>query len=126
MANRPISNELREAFDVAILLLNDLEKGGEEDRVSYEGWDRSICDICTLVKPYNDRMPDETYKRLEEVASNILGELWNFLSNEKGPERPKVPERPKDHSYRSGAEHLEALYEARKRLNEVKQQNRAK
>ena len=123
-AGEPVSNELRDALNDAICKVDDLEKGGPEEPISYtrEGFTRgySISEICGLVKLYNDRMPDQSYDALKKVADDIRGETWNPGGIEK------VPATPKDHSYKSGADFLETLYNARKAINESRQRNRTK
>ena len=120
----PMSSELRDAFNDAICKVDDLVALGPEEPISYtrEGFTRgySIGEICVLVKLYDDRMPDETYEALKKIAGDIRGEAWN------PGDRESVPAKPKDHSYKSGADFLEALYNARKAINDGRQRNRTK
>jgi hypothetical protein len=90
----PISRDLREAFEEAIVKYEGWRRGEPEPDVSFKTQEHSIRRICLLVSEFEDPMPDD---------------LWHLLASRTGGE-----DLPNDRSYRCAAQFLARLITERK------------
>ena len=84
----PIS--LVDAFRDAVQAIDDLHRGGPEAVLRYRGAPVSIRYVIEVASIFHERMPDELYERLCEVAG-------------QGQE-------PRDHTFAAGAQCLRVAY----------------
>ena len=84
----PIS--LVDAYRDAVQAVDDLHRGGPEAVLQYRGAPVSIRYVIEVASIFHERMPDELYERLCEVAG--------------------FGEEPSDHTFAAGAQCLRAAY----------------
>jgi hypothetical protein len=85
-----IPRNLVDAFRDAVQAVEDLHRGGPEAVLQYRGEPVSIRYVIEVASIFHERMPDELYERLYEVAG-------------EGQE-------PGDHTFAAGAQCLRAAY----------------
>jgi hypothetical protein len=104
MLGDPISNDLREAFEHAVVNFRAWDTGGPEPRISFDLKPFTVAEVCDRSGLFSDAVRDSIYDVVRELAADFRNSPWG--ANHKC-------EAPEDRSYASVAQCLRGLYKAR-------------